>query len=57
MGIRTRTSIYVALTMLVLTLAFMLFGTSRLNSGFSELQRHDAEKSVRLVTSWLASQA
>lgn len=57
MSIRTRTSIYVTLTMLVLTLAFMLLGTTRVDRGFSELQRRDAEKSVSLVTSWLASQA
>lgn len=57
MSIRTRTAIYLALTMLALTMVFVVFGAKRVDSSFNKLEQHDTAKSVGLVSNWLVSKA
>ena len=57
MSVRTRTAIYLALTMMALTLVFVVISARHVDSSFNSLEQHDAQKSIGLVSSWLVSKA
>lgn len=57
MSIRTTTAAIVTVTMLVLMLVLMVAARAVVDSGFSQLERRDTDKSVRLSLNWVASLA
>jgi diguanylate cyclase (GGDEF)-like protein len=57
LGIRARTAVTVAVTMVVLAVGLVLIAGDALSVAFSRLQRHDGQTSVQLVGNWMQGQA